>query len=278
MGLVTARTLSFSLGIPVAGVSTLDALAAGAPGAALCSTRGAGRSSRSWPGSTDASRPDDSSSSRAGRTSATARSATATRSRVPVGSSHRTRAAPRPLGPPPRRARARLRPAGGGGADLPARPRRREGARRGHRRSAMRLGHPAADARRPDAIERIEQRGYPTPWSRSMFAGELAKPSSMSAGRVRPGDDGPLAGYLIVSRYVDAWHVMNLAVDLRVSPRGIAPASSTRSSSAPRPTPAAATRSRSASRTRARSRSTSGPASSRPACGAATTPTIGRTR
>jgi tRNA threonylcarbamoyladenosine biosynthesis protein TsaB len=33
MGLVTARTLSISLGIPVAGVSTLDALAAGAPGA-----------------------------------------------------------------------------------------------------------------------------------------------------------------------------------------------------------------------------------------------------
>jgi tRNA threonylcarbamoyladenosine biosynthesis protein TsaB len=33
MGLVTARTLAFSLGIPVAGVSTLDALAAGSPGA-----------------------------------------------------------------------------------------------------------------------------------------------------------------------------------------------------------------------------------------------------
>jgi tRNA threonylcarbamoyladenosine biosynthesis protein TsaB len=33
MGLVTARALSLSLGIPVAGVSTLDALAAGAPGA-----------------------------------------------------------------------------------------------------------------------------------------------------------------------------------------------------------------------------------------------------
>jgi tRNA threonylcarbamoyladenosine biosynthesis protein TsaB len=31
MGLVTARTLAFSLGVPVAGVSTLDALAAGAP-------------------------------------------------------------------------------------------------------------------------------------------------------------------------------------------------------------------------------------------------------
>jgi tRNA threonylcarbamoyl adenosine modification protein YeaZ len=33
MGLVTARALSLSLGAPVAGVSTLDALAAGAPGA-----------------------------------------------------------------------------------------------------------------------------------------------------------------------------------------------------------------------------------------------------
>ncbi|HEX2044839.1 MAG TPA: tRNA (adenosine(37)-N6)-threonylcarbamoyltransferase complex dimerization subunit type 1 TsaB [Gaiellaceae bacterium] len=33
IGLVTARTLSFSLGAPVAGVSTLAALAAGAPGA-----------------------------------------------------------------------------------------------------------------------------------------------------------------------------------------------------------------------------------------------------
>jgi tRNA threonylcarbamoyl adenosine modification protein YeaZ len=32
MGLVTARTLAFSLGVGVAGVSTLDALAAGSPG------------------------------------------------------------------------------------------------------------------------------------------------------------------------------------------------------------------------------------------------------
>jgi tRNA threonylcarbamoyladenosine biosynthesis protein TsaB len=33
MGLVTARALSFALGVPVTGVSTLDALVAGAPGA-----------------------------------------------------------------------------------------------------------------------------------------------------------------------------------------------------------------------------------------------------
>jgi ribosomal-protein-alanine N-acetyltransferase len=60
-------------------------------------------------------------------------------------------------------------------------------------------------------IERIEQRVYPTPWSRSMFAGELAKPPSICLGAF--DEEGRLAGYLIVSRYVDAWHVMNLAVD-----------------------------------------------------------------
>ena len=31
-------------------------------------------------------------------------------------------------------------------------------------------------------IEEIERLSYPTPWSRSMFAGELAKPSSLCLG------------------------------------------------------------------------------------------------
>jgi ribosomal-protein-alanine N-acetyltransferase len=62
-----------------------------------------------------------------------------------------------------------------------------------------------------DAIERIENAVYPTPWSRSMFAGELAKPSSLCIGGFDP-DSGRLMAYLIVSRYVDAWHIMNLAV------------------------------------------------------------------
>jgi [ribosomal protein S18]-alanine N-acetyltransferase len=70
-----------------------------------------------------------------------------------------------------------------------------------------------------NAIERIEQRVYPTPWSRSMFAGELAKPSSISLGAFE--ETGRLAGYLIVSRYVDAWHVMNLAVDVEARRLGI---------------------------------------------------------
>lgn len=72
-----------------------------------------------------------------------------------------------------------------------------------------------------DAIERIERESYPTPWSRSMFAGELAKPSSLSLGAFDE-ESGSLVGYLVISRYVDAWHVMNLAVTPPWRRRGIA--------------------------------------------------------
>ena len=72
-----------------------------------------------------------------------------------------------------------------------------------------------------NAIERIERESYPTPWSRSMFAGELAKPSSLSLGAFDP-ESGALVGYLVISRYVDAWHVMNLAVTESYRRRGVA--------------------------------------------------------
>jgi ribosomal-protein-alanine N-acetyltransferase len=72
-----------------------------------------------------------------------------------------------------------------------------------------------------NAIESIERESYPTPWSRSMFAGELAKPSSISLGAFEPETD-ELLGYLIISRYVDAWHVMNLAVSPKYRRRRIA--------------------------------------------------------
>jgi [ribosomal protein S18]-alanine N-acetyltransferase len=72
-------------------------------------------------------------------------------------------------------------------------------------------------------IEEIERRSYATPWSRSMFAGELAKPSSICLGAFEAeGENGSLCGYLIVSRYVDAWHVMNVAVAPEHRGRGIA--------------------------------------------------------
>ncbi len=69
-----------------------------------------------------------------------------------------------------------------------------------------------------DLIERIERRAYPTPWSRSMFSGEIAKPTSRCYGMF---DGLRLEGYLIVASYVDAWHVMNLAVDPDFRRRGI---------------------------------------------------------
>jgi ribosomal-protein-alanine N-acetyltransferase len=71
------------------------------------------------------------------------------------------------------------------------------------------------------AIEEIERSAYPTPWSRSMFAGELAKPSSVCLGAIDVERDR-LVGYLIISRYVDAWHVMNIAVADDYRRRGIA--------------------------------------------------------
>ncbi len=54
-----------------------------------------------------------------------------------------------------------------------------------------------------------------------MFASELAKPSSLSLGAFEPGG-GALLGYLIISRYVDAWHVMNVAVEPAHRRRGLA--------------------------------------------------------
>ena len=71
-----------------------------------------------------------------------------------------------------------------------------------------------------NAIEEIERTSYPTPWSRSMFAGELAKPSSICLGAAEAEKD-ELVGYLIISRYVDAWHVMNIAVAPEYRRRGI---------------------------------------------------------
>src|SRR5919201_6631282 len=77
--------------------------------------------------------------------------------------------------------------------------------------TASRVDFRRLELRDLNAIEKIERASYRTPWSRSMFAGELAKPSSLSLGAFEP-ETAELLGYLIISRYVDAWHVMNLAV------------------------------------------------------------------
>ena len=56
----------------------------------------------------------------------------------------------------------------------------------------------------------IERRAFPTPWSLAMFVLELSKPSGICLAAT----DGPdLVGYLICSRYAEAYHLMNVAVD-----------------------------------------------------------------
>jgi [ribosomal protein S18]-alanine N-acetyltransferase len=72
------------------------------------------------------------------------------------------------------------------------------------------------------AIERIERQSYPTPWSRSMFASELAKTSSICLGAVDTDEGEALVAYLIISRYADAWHVMNVAVQKDYREHGVA--------------------------------------------------------
>ena len=72
------------------------------------------------------------------------------------------------------------------------------------------------------AIERIERHAYPTPWSRSMFAGEIGKQSSICLGATDADEADRLVGYLIISRYADAWHVMNVAVDEGYRRQGVA--------------------------------------------------------
>jgi ribosomal-protein-alanine N-acetyltransferase len=69
------------------------------------------------------------------------------------------------------------------------------------------------------AVEALERRAYRTPWSRLMFQGEISRPGSRCYGAF---DAKTLAGYLIVSRYTDAWHIMNVAVDEPYRRRGIA--------------------------------------------------------
>jgi len=73
-----------------------------------------------------------------------------------------------------------------------------------------------------DTVEEIERASYPTPWSRSMFVAELRKPSSLAIGAYT--EEGGVVGYAFVSRYVDAWHIMNVAVATDHRRRGIATA------------------------------------------------------
>jgi ribosomal-protein-alanine N-acetyltransferase len=88
----------------------------------------------------------------------------------------------------------------------------------------------------------IERRSFPTPWSLSMFVLELSRPSGICLAVTEDGVDrrGPqpprvlplgsrsnperLLGYVICSKYDEAWHIMNIAVDPSERRRGLATA------------------------------------------------------
>jgi ribosomal-protein-alanine N-acetyltransferase len=65
----------------------------------------------------------------------------------------------------------------------------------------------------------LERRAYTSPWSMSMFTLELSKPSGICLAAVNGPD---LYGYLICSRYDEAFHIMNIAVDADYRRHGIA--------------------------------------------------------
>lgn len=65
----------------------------------------------------------------------------------------------------------------------------------------------------------IERRSFPSPWSVGMFALEMTKPDTISLAAT---EDDQLLGYLVLSRYDQAWHLMNIAVDPDHRRRGIA--------------------------------------------------------
>ena len=59
------------------------------------------------------------------------------------------------------------------------------------------------------AVLSVERRSFPTPWSLAMFVLELSKPSGIC---LAASTGNELLGYLVCSRYDQAWHLMNVAV------------------------------------------------------------------
>ena len=61
----------------------------------------------------------------------------------------------------------------------------------------------------------IEAASSTTPWTRAMFQSELGRPGTIDLVADRGGD---ILGYIMVSRYADVWHILNVCV--RESQRG----------------------------------------------------------
>jgi len=65
----------------------------------------------------------------------------------------------------------------------------------------------------------IERRSFPSPWSVGMFALEMSKPDTIGLAAI---ENARVVGYMILSRFDRAWHLMNIAVAPEQRRRGIA--------------------------------------------------------
>ena len=59
------------------------------------------------------------------------------------------------------------------------------------------------------AVISIERRSFRSPWSVGMFALEMSKSDTIGLTAV---EDSRVVGYLVLSRFDRAWHLMNIAV------------------------------------------------------------------
>ena len=64
----------------------------------------------------------------------------------------------------------------------------------------------------------IESSSSTTPWTRAMFLSELGRPGTIDLVADRGGD---VLGYIMVSRYADVWHILNVVVREAHRGRGI---------------------------------------------------------
>ena len=55
----------------------------------------------------------------------------------------------------------------------------------------------------------IENATSATPWTRAMFMSELGRPGTLDLVADQAGD---VLAYIMVSRYADVWHILNLCV------------------------------------------------------------------
>ncbi len=122
----------------------------------------------------------------------------------------------------------------------------------------------------------IEAASSNTPWTRAMFQSELGRPGTIDLVADRGGD---VLGFMMVSRYADVWHILNVCVRHGAARPGHRRRTCSRSSSSgPAASPTSASPSRCVCQTTPRSTSIVARGSWSTGSGRATTPTTARTR